>query len=538
VPVLRPPSAEEARDLTVLATTEAVAFFIDRVQAVRPDFALTSDNAAPVVEICQRLDGLPLALELAAARANVLPPRTLQARLGARLPLLTQGSRDAPVRQRTLRDAITWSHDLLPPEVRVLFRRLGVFVGGWTLEAAEAVANSDGALDVLEGLTALADLSLMRLDERGSEPRYGMLETIREFAAEQLIASGEDTALRRAHASYYSRLVEQARPFMLVAGQREWMRKLEAEHRNIRMALDALAASDDGDAHLRLAINLGDFWFRRSHFVEGRAHLEAALARTVAPTPQRAEGMKWLAALAFGQSDFAAAETWLRQSEALARSLNIPAVLGQALFFRGAVAEFEGDDDRAVVLWESALAVARELNDAHGAGAALNALSDEAHRRGDLDTAERLGKEAVALLRSIGDAFELSIGLTNIGAVALARGDTPRAVMAYKEALDLALGIGVDWVIANALAGFAAVAAAQGDHDAAARLLGATETVREASHHARIPHFTHRAQTMETVRTALGEAAFVAAWEAGCALLVDEAIDLSRALALYAASAA
>ena len=181
--------------------------------------------------------------------------------------------------------------------------------------------------------------------------------------------------------------------------------------------------------------------------------------------------------------------------------------------------------------------MARELNDAHGAGAALNALSDAAYWRGDLETAERLGEEAVALLRSIGDAFELSLGLTNIGAVALARGDTPRAVVAYQEALDLALGIEADWVIANALAGFAAVAMARGDHAGAAQLLGATETVREASHHARIPSFTHHAQTTRAVRAALGDAAFVAAWEAGRALPAEEAVDLPRALGLLGESA-
>ena len=537
VPVLRLPTREDARDRTVLETTEAIAFFIDRVQAVRPDFALTADNGAAVIEICQRLDGLPLALELAAARVKFLPPATLQARLGTRLPLLTGGTRDAPERQRTLRDAIAWSYDLLDPEVRVLFHRLGVFVGGWTLEAAEAVANLGGDLDVLEGLASLADLSLIRLDESGPEPSYGMLETIREFAQERLAVSGEEATLREAHAAYFFKLVEQGKPFMYRAGQREWLRKLEAEHPNIRAALDVLAASDDHEAHLRLATNLGDFWFRRSHFVEGRSHLEPVLDRAVAPTPQRAEGMKLLGALAFGQSDFAAAETWLRQSEALARALNIPAVLGQALFLRGAVAEFEGDDDRAVALWESALAIARELNDAHTAGSVLNALSEAAYWQGDLETTERLGEEAVTLLRSIADAFELSIGLTNIGTVALAWGDTPRAVVAYQEALNLALDIEADWVIANALAGFAAVAAARGDHAGAAQLLGATETFREASHHARIPNFTHHAQTTRAVRAALGETAFAAAWEAGHVLPDEDAVGLPRSLGLLEGSA-
>ena len=532
VPVLRLPTSDDLREITVLAANEAVAFFVDRVQAVQPDFALTSENAAAVTEICRRLDGLPLALELAAARAKILPPPALQARLSARLPLLTGGPRDAPDRQRTLRDAIAWSHDLLAPETRVLFHRLGVFVGGWTLEAAEAVANVAGDLDILEGLASLADLSLIRLDESSPEPRYGMLETIREFAQERLAASGEEAALCKAHAAYFVRLAEQAKPELFGAGQRAWMRRLDAEQPNFRAALDALAASGDHDAHLRLATNLGDFWFRRSHFVEGRAHLEPPLARVHAPTPQRAVAMKCLGALAFGQGDLVAAESWLQQSEVLARALNAPAVLYEALFLRGVVAEWEDDDSRAVPLYESALLVARELSDALATGGALNALSYAAYRRGDLETAERLGGEAIALLRSVGDEFELSVGLTIIGAVALASGDMPRASVAYQEALDHARGIEVPWLIANALAGFAAVAAARGDHADAALLLGATETFREASHHARIPNFTHHAQTTRAVRAALGESAFAAAWEAGRALSLVEAIKLVDSLGL------
>ncbi len=248
VPVLRLPTPEDARDISVLETNEAIAFFVDRVQAVRPDFALTSGNATAVMEICQRLDGLPLALELAAARAKILPPPTLQARLGARLPLLTGGPRDAPDRQRTLRDAIAWSYELLSPEARILFHRLGVFVGGWTLEAAEAVANFAGDLDILEGLASLADSSLIRLDESGSEPRFGMLETIREFAQERLAASVDEAMLRQAHAAYFIRLAEQGKPFMYRAGQREWLRKLETEHPNFRAAFDVLATSDDHEA--------------------------------------------------------------------------------------------------------------------------------------------------------------------------------------------------------------------------------------------------------------------------------------------------
>ncbi len=536
VPTLRLPSKEDSRDLKVLAASEATAFFIDRAQAVRPDFCLDADNASAIAEICARLDGLPLALELAAARTKVLAPSTLLSRLEVRLPVLTGGTRDAPERQRTLRAAIAWSYDLLSPDARNLFRRLGVFIGGWTLEAAEAVANLEGDLDVLEGLAALADLSLLRMDDSSPELRYGMLETIREFAAEQLAASGEEGALKQAHAAYFLNLAEEGKPFMYGAGQRVWLRRLEAEHPNFRLALATLAASDD-EAHLQLAANLGLFWFLRAHFVEGRAHLEHALAGTVSLTPQRAEALLGIGRIAECQGDLEVAETWLRQSEELARALKVTTILWQALFQRGVVAEWEGDDEREVPLYEAALAVARELNDIQATGVVLYSLGDAAYRRGDLEAAERLSAEAVALVRTAGDEWVLSLGLTTVGAVALAHGDTSSAAAAYQEALDLGLGVDADWAIASALAGFAAVAAARGEFTTAAQLLGATETLRKASHQQRLTNYMHHAQTTQAVRAALSESAFTAAWNSGCGVPWEDAVDLPRALGLYAESA-
>jgi predicted ATPase len=535
VPPMALPTTEEARDLTALAASEAVAFFVDRAQAVQPDFALTPDNALAVIEICHRLDGLPLALELAASRAKVLPPATLLARLSARLPLLTGGTRDAPGRQRTLRDAISWSYELLSPEARSLFRRLSVFVGGWTLEAAEAVANLEGDREVLEGLAVLADESLIRLDESGGEPRYGMLETIREFAQERLAASGEDAMLRLAHAAYFRALAEHGKPHLYGAGQRTWLRRLEAEHPNFRAALEALIASGDHEAHLRLVSNLGLFWFLHGHFAEGRAHLEQALAHASSPSPECAEALLGIGRLAEAQDDLVAAEAWLRQSEELARSLCLPAVLWQALFQCGGVAEDAGDDERAIPLWESALVVARQLNDPQAASVQLLHLSDAAYRRGDLELAERQGEEAVSAVRLVGDAFVLSLALGNIGQVALAHGDTSRALVAYQEALDLARGIDSDWAITNALAGFAAVAA-RDDHIAAAQLLGATDTMREASQIVTVSNFAHHAQTLRAVQSALSKAAFAAAWEAGRSLSAEEAVELPRALGLVTTS--
>jgi tetratricopeptide (TPR) repeat protein len=358
-----------------------------------------------------------------------------------------------------------------------------------------------------------------------------MLETVREFALERLAASGEEVVARQAHAAYFLGLAERAKP-LLSAGLGAWLSRLEADLPNFRVALESLTASDDHDAYLRLAANLEEFWWMRGHLAEGRRHLERALSRAPAPTPHRAEALTRIGRIVTSQGDIAAGETWLRQGVALARSLSVPALLSWALFELGQAVEYAGDLARAVPLYESALAVARDLNNAHATGVALWALSEAAYGRGDLEAAGRLNEETVAVLRSAGNEFLLSLSILTNGEVALGLGDLPRAVVAYQEALDLALGIDMQWAIAGALAGFAAVPAARGHHVAAAELLGAAATIREASHQDRFPNFYHHAQTTQTVRAALGEEAFVAAWEAGRAMPAEEAVDLPRSLGL------
>lgn len=532
VPMLRLPSADEARDIAVLEGTEAVAFFVDQVRAVRPEFGLTPDNAATVVEICQRLEGLPLALELAAARVNVLPVPTLLSRLEAPLHLLIGGARDAPGRQRTLRDTIAWSYQLLDPQARILFHRLAVFVGGWTLEAAEAVCNIGGDLDVLGGLTAVADMSLIRRNESDIEPRYTMLETIREFAQEQFASSGEEPTLREKHATYFLRFGQHAKAHLSAAGQGAWLKRMEADHPNFRLALAALAGNDDHDAYLRLAAPLATFWWMRGHLAEGRYYLEGGLSRTASPTPHRAEALVGIGRIITSQGDLAAGEQWLRQGEELARSLNIPTLLWVALFELGQAIEYAGDAARAVPLYESALAVGRELNDTQAVSVALWALSEAAYGRDDIETAGRLSEEAIALLRAGGEEFILSLCLIITGQVALGRDDLARATVAYHEALELALDLDMQWAIAGALTGFAALATAIDRHATAAELLGAAETIREASHQDRFANFYHHAQTAQRVRVAVGNETFVAAWRAGLALSTAEAADVALSLAL------
>ena len=389
----------------------------------------------------------------------------------------------------------------------------------------------------LEGMASLVDKSLVRVGRercRAALPDAGDHSRVRR---EQLAASGEAATLREVHAAYFLSLAERGKPSMYGTGQRTWLRRLEAEHPNLRAALAALAASDGHEMHMRLVANLALFWFLRGHFAEGQANLERALAHAVAPTPERAEALTGLGRIVTGLGDFLPARSgYGRAKNWLARSMSRP---------------FSGRRSSSVGSWRTGRATTngpfrftRQPSPSRASAtmprppvSRCQSLSDDAYRRGDLESSERLAEESIALLRSAGDEWALGLVLTNIGAVALAWGDTPRAIAAYQEALDLGLGIDADWVIASALAGFAAVAAARGEHPAAAKLLGATETMREASHQDRLSNHAHHTQTTQTVRAALGETAFAAAWNDGRALPAEEAIDLPRVLGLVEESA-
>jgi predicted ATPase/DNA-binding XRE family transcriptional regulator/Tfp pilus assembly protein PilF len=514
-----------ANDLDAAHANDAVTLFVARAQAVQADFALTAENAATVLAICRRLEGLPLALELAAARISILPLGALLNRLSTSLPLLSSGPRDAPLRHRTLRDAIAWSDDLLEPPVRTFFHCLGIFVGGWTLEAAETVVARDGALDVVEGLAALRDLNLIRVVAGEDEPRYLMLETIREFARERLAASSGVEPVAHVHAAYFSNFALRGAQHLTGSSQGAWLRRLDVETPNLRAALQTLAANEDGDAYLRCAANLGDYWFRRSRFAEGYGHLEAAVTRAPMPSLPRAAALLWLGALAFGQADFDTAYTWLEQCEMLARSLDASSLIYDALFWRGVIAEQMGDTLRARCSIESALAVARNLGDAKGMGSALNSLCLFDLHRGAPELAEQWINEAIPQLLSAGDAFELSVGFANLGEVALARGDVARAKRAFEDALTQAKSSDVTWLFANALVGFAALAAARRDFDIAALLLGATDAVRSESLHPKVPSYVLHTETTRQVRATMSESEFLQAWEAGQALTRDEVLE-------------
>ncbi|MCA9876717.1 MAG: tetratricopeptide repeat protein, partial [Thermomicrobiales bacterium] len=385
-------TAAETLRSDAVATTPAIRLFVERATAVDPGFALTDDNAAAIAAICQRLDGLPLAIELAAARSKVLSPALLLPRLSHRLPLLTRGPRDAPARLQTMYDAITWSHDLLTPTEQVLFRRLSVFVGGFTLDAAESVCRSinEGleppgapAVSILDGITSLVDKSLVQWDagpERGD--RLGMLETIREFALERLEAAGEGAHARTTHAAYFDALVARLNPNRIGSGEHvdERLRHLEAEMPNLRAAFTHLAAKDDAEGVLRLAGGLAVFWQLRGFLREGQQWLEWGFTHSAElPAAARGRGLTGLALIRWAQGDRTQAASLAQEALAIANPLDDREVVAAAVHMLGLVAEVEQRWDEAGPLLEQSLAAWRELGDKAAEAMTLHLLGDVAY---------------------------------------------------------------------------------------------------------------------------------------------------------------
>jgi non-specific serine/threonine protein kinase len=495
VPPLALPDPRRPPTAAALARCGATRLFVERARAVRPGFRVTAADAVAVAAICARLDGLPLALELAAARVKLLPPRALLGRLeagpaGAALRLLAGGVRDAPARQQTLRATLTWSHDLLTPDERRLFRRLAVFAGGFSLAAAEAVgagedagaAAAEPARDVLAGLAALADQSLLRQEEPpDGEPRFGLLETVREFALEQLEASGEAAAVRRQHAVYYLGLAEAAAGGLVGAQHAGWLERLERDHDNVRAALAWCSATPDPtERGLRLAAALAQFWYERGYLSEGRRWLGTLLAGPgpAGPTPARAAALYGAGLLAIGQDDPDAG--WALHEECLAvwRALGDRSGVARALGRLGAIARERGEHATARALTEESLAHQRALGDRHGAAWALLELGNAARARGDLAAArEHLG-ECAALWHAVGDPDGIARSATALGHVARDRGDLAGARRRYAEALDRWRALGHKAGSAAALSNLGLVAREQGDLVAARGFLEACRALR------------------------------------------------------------
>ncbi|MGH2531000.1 MAG: ATP-binding protein, partial [Thermomicrobiales bacterium] len=495
-------AADRARDpRSTTHDSDAVRLFVERARAARVGFALTAENAATVAQICHRLDGLPLAIELAAAQTRLLPLPALLARLEPRLPLLTGGPRDAPARLQTMRDAISWSHDLLDDDEQTLFHRLAVFVGGFTLDAAEWVMSSPSP-DALTGIASLVDKSLIRRlalpagEADAGIPRYGMLETIREFGLAQLAASSEEAELRSRHAAYLLALAEEAEPFLRGPDQIGWFDRLEAELPNLRAALAWLHDAGETARGLRLAAALWTFWVVHDHVPEGRRWLETFLAAEPAGSAELLTALVAIGDIAERQGDYVAATTSNEEAVDLARARGDRAgeaaalrALGNVAISRGAVARHvlgdavlaEAEYARAAACLERSLALARELGDEWGAAKALHWLQHLPWSGGDFARAAAGCEEAASVFRRLGDQRQLCMVTASIGIMAHASGDLPRARGAWAESLALARRLGYWWWIGFSLAGLAAVAAAGGEGERAARLLGAAAGLREAA---------------------------------------------------------
>jgi predicted ATPase/DNA-binding CsgD family transcriptional regulator len=499
-----------------LAEYDAVRLFVARAQAARADFALTAENAPTVAELCRRADGLPLAIELAAARIRLLAPAALLTRLERRLPLLTGGARDLPARQQTLRNTIAWSYDLLAPEEQAVFRRLAVFAGGFTLQAAEAVAFGAGdesrkswdqsrartgtrassfvlgPPDVLDGLASLAEKSLLQRDMSGAEedePRFTLLETLREFGLEQLEATGELDTTRRRHAAHYLALVEQAEPELHGPQQLAWIDRLEREHNNLRTALRWCLDTGDAAQGLRLGGALWWFWLVRGHLREGYDWLMALLAlpgAEVSPDAHlavlggasaRAKALTGAGHLTGFLRDTEGAEALFRQALAVARGIGDRRGTRDALFGLGGHGATRASTPAMRALLEEALALSRELGDDFMIGWALNSLGSFVFRQGDWPAARRLLEEALAIRRDLGDTWGIATSLNDVGHLAVAQGDLVAARAAYEQSLTLRRRLGDRLGLLRSLHGLGMVAASEGDHTAARALLAECVTI-------------------------------------------------------------
>jgi predicted ATPase/class 3 adenylate cyclase len=572
VPPLTLPDLKSQRSLERLRQYEAVGLFLERARAVKPDFSITNESAPAVAEICVRLDGLPLAIELAAARITMLPPRAMLQRLTSRLKLLTGGARDLPKRQRTLRATIEWSFALLDEGEQLLFRRLAVFSGGRTLEAIEAIcdAEDDLPVDTFEGVSSLVDKSLLRQEEGpGGEPRFVMLETVHEFASEKLGQRAEAEEIKRVHAQYFLTLAERAYPELKGANQLQWLERLETEHDNMRVALSWASERKEAELVLRLGGALWVFWSVRGYHSEGRRWLEGALAIDGRVSPEvRAMALAGAGALAEEQGELDRAQEACEEGlellanegrEASEAKQNLLERLGWVACLReeygqatelyeeglaqsremsdtwwiaslkeslASVSGFRGDSERATELYEESMDLFREQGDKQSLAINLNNLAMVVHSQGDLGRAARLTEEAVALQRELGTRGGVSMGLCNLGWIALLQEDLRKAADLYRESLSLAWDSGLNPIVQSALEGFACVAGAKGEAERAARLWGAAQALHETKDIRRDTDFLAEADArISAVRSGMGEEVWEEAWRKGRAMTLDEVVS-------------
>ncbi len=578
------PNPRHLPPLSKLSQYAAVELFVQRAAGVKPDFEITRENAAVVAEICYRLDGLPLAIELAAARIRLLTPEALLQRLNNRLKLLTGGPRDLPARQQTLRGTIAWSYDLLDDREKTLFRRLGVFAGGWTVEAAEAICPNDGwptavqsvaadleVEDVLDGLESLVAKSLIRQDPEFEEPRFSMLETIREYALERLTESRESDALVEAHMCYYLESVE-AMPARATERAR-WLEHFRIDLDNARAALRSATSRSDAERALRLVKALWPVWRAEGQLSEARTHADTALAMPGAKEPglraMRGEILADAAVIAAYQNEYAASKALADESLTIFQALGDKAGTASGLLARATSAWMQGDYARAEDCATEALTLARDVGDKALIAEPVSALGTIARERGDYGVARAHFEECLALRRALGDDEVLADTLMNLGATAAFQGD-PKAESLLQEALAIFERLGVkqgrartlhdlgfvaaeqeSYELAGArfneslvlfhelsdrrneakcLEGLARVAAALGHHERAARLLGAAENLRNRMDSPLPPSYrTTYEHTVAAVRSQLDAQTLSRSWTEGKVMTLEAAVAYALA---------
>ncbi len=531
VPPLSSPEPQGPATLEHVARYEAVRLFSDRAAAALPHFSLTPENAPVVAEVCRRLDGIPLAIELAAARLRILSVEQIGQRLDQRFHLLAGGSRTALPRHQTLRAAIDWSYALLSEDERALFRRLAVFVGGCAPEAVEAVCAGGGVEDddVLELVAQLVDKSLLLADRHGAEVRYRMLDTILEFGREKLLESEEEVPLRGRHAEFFLGLAERAEPHLRGPEQAAWLARLEMEHDNLRAALEWSLRSGAAEAGLRLAGALWWFWYVRGYYREGRAWLLQALDNVRgSASAARAKALGGAGYLATNQGDYPGALALLEESLAVSRELGDRPGIALSLNSLGRLAWFQGDFVRAAAFYNESLGLFRELGARDRISILLNNLGVLAISRGEFGVARSCLEESLAISRQLGEKQFIALAVSNLGVIGLRQGDYTVARSLFRESLTLDRDLGDKRSIGAELEEFGLLAAALGRPQRAARLLGAAEALREAigsplttPTRALVDYDRYLA----AARAALTPESFAASWNEGRSMTLDQAIE-------------
>jgi non-specific serine/threonine protein kinase len=569
VPPLRLPDLENLPPVAELMHCSSVALFAQRAMAAKSDFSLTEKNARAIAEICARLDGLPLAIELAAARIKLLPPQAMLVRLESPFNFLTGGARDVPARQRTMRETIAWSYDLLEKPEKSLFRRLAVFIGGFTLEAAEAVCNAedDLGIDIQDGVASLVNKSLLQQTEQaGGEPRFVMLETIREYGLECLKGNGERENFRQRHASFFLQLAQRAEPELGSQEQSVWLTYLEQDHDNFRAALRWALAERQAEISLRLAGALWWFWYLHGHYREGRAWLDKVLAEgSDQRTIHRSRALIGAGGLAFLQCEYSSSEQLLQEGLALARELADRESIATSLQLLGSVAREQGDYKHAIELHQESFDLWRALDNKRGVARSLNYIGFASWLNGDFERTAMACEQTLGLFRELGDKEGIVWSLLNLSAVMYYREKYEQAVSLCQESLTLSREIGYKegiawslniwgnvarrqeqfepgktmlqeslelhyelqdrWRVASVLESLGGIAFEQNETERSVRLLGAAEAIRVTVGTPLPPvERQDRDRYLKMAGIALGEEKFTSLWLEGRTLAVEQII--------------